>query len=156
MLFRTSCKFCWIWMSNQFWIVIAITFISLLKSFPALSIFFDFYNFLLEVVKFPSEEYQHVLLVWWLYHLVSIYFYVQCSANVLCLSPGFLLWVPLWVHSAFKIINCIFLLDACFDRNFLFKPFIITWTMKFTLPNSRSNQNQNPIKPKIWRGSIFG
>ena len=24
------------------------------------------------------------------------------------------------------------------------------------LPNSRSNQNQNPIKPKIWRGSIFG
>ena len=23
------------------------------------------------------------------------------------------------------------------------------------LPNSRSNQNQNQIKPKIWRGSII-
>jgi hypothetical protein len=24
------------------------------------------------------------------------------------------------------------------------------------LPNSRSNQNKNQIKPKIWRGSIIG
>ena len=27
---------------------------------------------------------------------------------------------------------------------------------KHILPNSRSNQNKNQIKPKIWRGSIFG
>ena len=24
------------------------------------------------------------------------------------------------------------------------------------LPNSRSNQNKNQIKPKIWRGSVIG
>ena len=27
---------------------------------------------------------------------------------------------------------------------------------KTILPISRSNQNQNPVKPKIWRGSIIG
>ena len=34
--------------------------------------------------------------------------------------------------------------------------FAVTLELIMQLPNSRSNQNKNQIKPKIWRGSIIG
>ena len=131
MLLWTCCKkkffFCRILISNHFWIIIArshiSTFIVLFKSFPALPRFFDFYSRLLEVLTFLYWEYQHVLLVWWLYHLILIYVHVNCSTKILCSSQHLHFLSPLWVHSAFKIIYCIFLLDACFDRYFPLETF---------------------------------
>ena len=130
-------KFSWTWMSNQFWVVIErcpiFTFIIivLFKSFPALSRIFIFYH-CLEVLKVPSEEYQHVFFVLWLYHLVLIYFHVHCSTNILCLSPNFNLLVSLWVHCAFKLYIAYFCWIHVLTDIFCFKPFLITWIMKFT------------------------
>ena len=98
-------RFWWIWMFNQFWIVTATLiiyhFIILFRSFQASNRFFYFYNCLLQAVEFQSEEYQHVVLVWWLYHLVLIYFHKHgCKKGVLISKHTFYL-VPLWAHSDF-------------------------------------------------------
>ena len=57
-------------------------------------------------------------------------------------------------HDFFFCILCFI-----FFLSFVFYDFcrcFILVVLLLYLPNSRSNQNQNPIEPKIWRGSIFG